>query len=79
MTTTPTPDQGATSLPREPSEDVLRGMALAMLTDIGNGDQFDLDDPFRRITTIQLSSADFIGMAEAAYLALVKHLEDNQT
>lgn len=50
--------------------EMIERAALAMLTDIGNGNQLDLADPHRRITTVQLSSADFLGMAEAAIAAM---------
>jgi hypothetical protein len=41
----------------------------AMLDDIGNANKLDMTDPHRRVITVQLSSADLIGMAQAALSA----------
>lgn len=41
-------------------------VARGILADIGNGAALNLDDPYRRVITVQLSSADLMGMARAA-------------
>ncbi len=51
------------------SDFILRA-AQAMLDDIGNADRLNMDDPFRRIITVQLSSADIVGMLEAAIASM---------
>lgn len=42
----------------------------AALADLGYPNILTLDDPYRRIITIQLSSADFLGMVGAVIAAM---------
>lgn len=58
----------------EPSEADIERAAQAMLDDIGNGDRLNLADKYRRIITVQLSSADLCGMARAAFRAIAAYL-----
>ena len=75
---------GFVIVPREPSEamaDLVERMiergAQAMLNDIGNGDKLDMADPYRRVITVQLSSADLCGMFRAA-IAAVRAFEEEE-
>ena len=54
----------------DPSVSEIAKVARAILDDIGNSNRLNLDDPYNRIITIQLSSADICGMAGAAIAAL---------
>lgn len=52
------------------SDSEIQRLAQAMLDDIGNEDKLDMSDPYRRIITVQLSSADIVGMTRAVIEAL---------
>jgi hypothetical protein len=51
------------------SEMIQRG-AQAMLAGLGYPDALDLSDPYRRIITIHLSSADIMGCVQAVIEAM---------
>lgn len=57
--------------------EMIERVARALFADIGvGGVQFNISDPYKRILTVQLSTADFIGMARAAARAMREPTEE---